>query len=387
MGDLPLRFDPQNFELDLRDDLRTDSVRLGLRHAVSPASLFVGSFIYEDLRLTSEIFGTSSRTDRTAYNPELQYLFRGRRFSAVSGAAYFGSEVTSGSGSSRTDFANMYIYTYLRLLPHTTLTVGASVDTLSSPVDDDTEVNPKLGIVWNPVPSTTVRAALFRTLQRPLISGQSIEPTQVAGFNQLFDDAGVGTDTWRYGVAVNQRLPRNMYIGAEFAHRELDISFVGIDLDTGITKPDRVTWTESLARAYFYWAPTDWLALSAEYQYERLKRSAEFPGAAEVVESDTHRVPLGLSVFTPGGFTARVRGTYVNQDGVFGDFSRGTVEGGDQFWILDASISYRLPRRWGLITLEGRNLLDQRFRYNDSDFGNPTFYPERLVLLRLTLAF
>ena len=55
--------------------------------------------------------------------------------------------------------------------------------------------------------------------------------------------------------------------------------------------------------------------------------------------------------------------------------------------MLDASIGYRLPKRFGLITLEGRNLLDHRFRYNDNDFGNPTLYPERLILLRLTLAF
>jgi tetratricopeptide (TPR) repeat protein len=386
-GDLPLRFDPTNFEPDQRDDFRTDSVRFGIRHVFNPASQIIGSFLFEDAGLKSEIFGTSSRTDRTAYNPELQYLFRGKHFSAVAGVAYFESEATTGAGRSDTDFANGYIYTYLRLLPRTTFTAGASVDSLSSPVNDTTQFNPKLGVIWNPIASTTVRAAVLRALQRPLIGGQAIEPTQVAGFNQLFDDAGVGGDTWRYGVAVDQRLSRDIYIGAEYARRDLEIAFEGIDLETGVTAPARADWTEDLVRAYLYWAPTNWLALTADYLYERLRRPAEFPGSAEVVESDTHRFPLGMAIFTPWGFTARVRGTYVDQQGVFGDFSRGTIEGSDRFWILDASLSYRLPKRWGLITLEGRNLLDQRFRYNDTDFGNPTFYPDRLVLLRLTFAF
>jgi hypothetical protein len=56
-------------------------------------------------------------------------------------------------------------------------------------------------------------------------------------------------------------------------------------------------------------------------------------------------------------------------------------------WILDASLSYRLLKRWGPITLEGRNLPDQRFGFHATAFGKHAFYPERLVLLRFTLAF
>jgi outer membrane receptor protein involved in Fe transport len=81
-----------------------------------------------------------------------------------------------------------------------------------------------------------------------------------------------------------------------------------------------------------------------------------------------------------------VTGTYVNQSGQFG-FLDNVQSGSDSFWVLDASIGYRLPKRLGLITLEGRNLLNEKFRYNDYGFGNPTFYPERLILLRVTLAF
>ena len=58
----------------------------------------------------------------------------------------------------------------------------------SSSVEDTNQFNPKFGIIWNPFPGTTVRAAAFRVLKRTLITDQTLEPTQVAGFNQFFDD-------------------------------------------------------------------------------------------------------------------------------------------------------------------------------------------------------
>ena len=59
--------------------------------------------------------------------------------------------------------------------------------------------------IWTPLAGHDVRAAVFRTLKRELISNQTIEPTQVAGFNQFFDDVN-GTDAWRYGVGIDQKI-------------------------------------------------------------------------------------------------------------------------------------------------------------------------------------
>ena len=38
------------------------------------------------------------------------------------------------------------------------------------------------------LPDLSLRAAYFRTLKRQLLFQQTIQPTQVAGFNQLYDD-------------------------------------------------------------------------------------------------------------------------------------------------------------------------------------------------------
>ena len=70
--------------------------------------------------------------------------------------------------------------------------LGASGDITSgdSPDYKDTnQFNPKFGAMWNPFPATTVRAAAFRVLKRRLITNQTLEPTQVAGFNQFYDDS------------------------------------------------------------------------------------------------------------------------------------------------------------------------------------------------------
>jgi hypothetical protein len=55
--------------------------------------------------------------------------------------------------------------------------------------------------------------------------------------------------------------------------------------------------------------------------------------------------------------------------------------------VADASISYRLPKRFGIVTLEGRNLTNERFRFQDTDPASPIVTPERYILLRFTLAY
>lgn len=73
-------------------------------------------------------------------------------------------------------------------------------------------MNPKVGFTWEFIPGTTLRAAAFRILKRTLINNQTLEPTQVAGFNQLFDDANL-TESWRYGGAIDQKSTENIFGG------------------------------------------------------------------------------------------------------------------------------------------------------------------------------
>jgi outer membrane receptor protein involved in Fe transport len=141
------------------------------------------------------------------------------------------------------------------------------------------------------------------------------------------------------------------------------------------------------------WTPFEQLALRTEYIYENFGREEDngFLGAEEFKELNTHRIPIGARYFHPSGFGAGAVATYVHQDGKFlvndglGGYS--IDKGDDQFWIVDASVSYRLPKLYGLISLEAKNLLDQEFNFQDTDPGNPRILPKRYILLSLVLSF
>jgi hypothetical protein len=206
----------------------------------------------------------------------------------------------------------------------------------------------------------------------------------VAGFNQFFLDNPDGTDSWRYGVGIDQKFAQSFFGGAELSKREMDVPF-----ENALTSSDDMAdWTQEMARAYFYWTPHRWLALSAEYQFEWVKRSPSPAfGEEQIARAETHRVPLGIGFFHPSGITMAIKTTYVDQDGRFVTPLGDTAPGDDRFWVVDAFLGYRLPRRWGYVSIGVKNLFDQRFNFQDSDPRNPFISPGRLVLGKLTLEF
>lgn len=403
-GDRDLRF-LGDFLPNLRDERETHLARLGLHHALSSRSDLIASFIYkhvnDNLRnrpVPSFDFEFASREN--GYLGELQHQFRFERLHVISGFGHVAidhreADVFDDEQSGKLitvdtkgrHHTNLYVYSQINYFKWATVTVGVSADFLKGLIVDRDQVNPKVGVTFNPLPNTTLRAAVFRTLKRSLISDQTIEPTQVAGFNQFFDD-GEGTNAWRYGVGVDQRFSPTLYAGAEVSKRNLEVPFLSTDHTTGQTSRQSVDWREYLARGYLYWTPHTWLAISGEYQFERFSRNQGF--VAGIKDVNTHRLPFGISLFHPTGFSGRLKATYVNQEGHFSpqnsppDFFQ---HGADRFWVVDAGVRYRLPNRFGFITVEARNLFDNRFRFQDTDPANPQIQPSRSVFVRLTLAF
>jgi hypothetical protein len=413
-GDLELRFFPDDFRPHNRETAETNTYRVGLRHAFSPGSILLGSFMYQNRDtslhdqpnvpfLKSIDFKTNGQE---SLSNEIQHLFRSKYFNVTSGLGYFTVDrkdkftaeldlppppLGPGPITSRDNFdgdvshVNLYLYSYINFFQNLTFTLGGSVDffdTDSTAAQSKDQFNPKFGITWEPIPGTTLRAAAFRTLTRTLITDQTLEPTQVAGFNQFFDELD-STESWRYGGALDQKFSENIFGGMEFSASDLTVPF-RLATPTGDSL-QRVDVNEYLGRTYLFWTPHPWLALSTEYQYERFKdeRGAAFP----FTELTTHRVPLGFRVFHPSGLSAYLRATYFNQSG---DFLRRGADffesGSDNFWTVDTAISYRLPKRYGFITVGVTNLFDEHFRYQETDLRNPIIQPARSVFARLTLA-
>ncbi|MGH7263826.1 MAG: TonB-dependent receptor domain-containing protein [Candidatus Rokuibacteriota bacterium] len=393
-GDLILRFDPDNFLPSLRQEDDVQTVRFGLRHEVVPDSTLLASLMYSTGDFHTEVApGTTLGTDERRYSGELQHLFRHARLNLVSGSGYFHVErddrfLDAPLVASSIRHGNLYAYSLLSLGAFTA-TVGASADLFSGGITDRDSLNPKLGLAWDPMPGTTVRGAAFRTFKRTLITNQTLEPTQVAGFNQFFDDPEA-TEAWRYGVGVDQAFGRvfggsPLYAGVEATRRDLTVP--ALDLTAAEPRVKETDETEDEARAYVYWAPHQWLAVGAEYLYERFERDPEASNEAQIAKVRTHRIPLWLAFFHPSGLMARVRTTGVSQEGTFRNAAGDLARGDDAFWVVDASVGYRLPRRWGLITLEARNLFDEHFRFQETDPVTPTIAPERTILFRFTLAY
>ncbi len=388
-GDPVLRFDPQLF---LPDRNRQDftSYRIGARYRFSPRSELVASAIALDSGVTNGQFGnTIIDQDFKTYIGEVQHTWRDRLFDIVTGVgayseknhtAFFGEVFESTPRAST-------IYTYGTVRPFgdaLSILVGVSFDHLDATDQlggSKNQTNPKVGLTWAITSSTVLRVASFRTLKRRFFANQTLEPTEVAGFNQFFDDQN-GTDARGAGAALEQRFSDRLFAGIDVERR-----FLKIPQD--FTTNEVFDWREHEGSAYVYWAPHDRVALSGRYKYERFERPPEFPGVEFFTEVTTHTMPLRLDFHHPAGFIARATATRVNQHGMFYS-SSGSPDpepGSSRFWVVDAALGYRFPKRLGMVTAEVKNLFDKSFQYQETDPLTPAFARHRVFFLRAAFAF
>ena len=103
----------------------------------------------------------------------------------------------------------------------------------------------------------------------------------------------------------------------------------------------------------------------------------------------THRLPIALTYFHPEGFFATAAPSFVRQEVTY---ETNDGEASDNFWVLDLSLGYRLPKRYGIVSLGAKNLTDERFHFEDTNLQtsepvNPLFQPRRFFYAQFTLAF
>ena len=410
-GDIEQVWDPDDFSPKNDRDLDQDSIRAGLRWSPDANSDLLLSMIYSDTndkerQFQDTIFGELDGTGRfkdKGYQPEAQYLYRADWFNLTAGAAYYfiDRDETIDSTLGGEPFVNTedsfnitdprgYLYGNFTAPSPVIWTLGLSADDYEEAAIEARRVNPKLGVQWNVTPDVRLRAAAFQVVKGPLSTNRSLEPTQVAGFNQFFDD-NAGTVSQRLGVGSDWRLTDNLFVGAEATWRFLDVQYFLDDNDTSRS----TNWREQTHRIYANWAPFDRWAFTAElsYDYFSAQNSQLTEGSTVPKDLTTYSAPLGVRYYHPSGFFAGAGVTFVHQEVNRADDNELDIgDGNSTFTLLDAQVGYRLPKRFGLITFQISNILDQKFDYQDDSFrdsqDSPSvgpYIPQRQAMLYLTL--
>jgi tetratricopeptide (TPR) repeat protein len=419
-GDLAFNFDPESFRRDQRIDRDQDTARLGLRYAPAPGSTFLLSYIgsdREEQQIYSESLGgpffldVNARAKEDGSQYEGQYLGKGDRWNVVTGVAASdvdrdintAAEVTEDGApvfavddvaQREIEHRRGYVYANVRFSEPVTWTLGASYDDYQEQPLEIDSFNPKLGVQWNLTDQFLLRAAAFRVVKPALVSNRTLEPTQVAGFNQLFDDINA-TRSSRYGGGFDWRMAPTLAIGGETTWRDIEEPVFGVDFESGETSVRFEDRDEQYHQLYLYWTPSDRVGVNAKVVYDLFESeigdATELSNLPERVR--TLSLPVGVSYFAPSGLFGTLGATYVDQKVRRSEFST-QGQGDDQFFLVDVALGYRLPKRAGVLSLGINNLFDRAFNYQDDSYrqfrDEPAigpYFPQRTIIGRITLNF
>ena len=393
-GDLALDFDPLDpatFSLVQRRDIDQNTLRIGLHATDRTNSDIIMSLLStkreEHVTILPGLIEDDLEDEGVQF--EAQYLYLREVWSAVAGGGYYNIDrdqeilrpsVTDRLTSDR-EQSNLYTYTHVKYPRNFKWIFGLGYDDFEQSPISVQEVSPKAGLLWDITERIRLRAAAMKTVKRALAVDQTIEPTQVAGFNQFFDDLN-GTTAKRYGIGFDVRVTDNLYAGVEVSGRELQVP-------SGEDFEDR---TEGNYRGYLYQTlGRDW-TITLEAEYDRFESElGNDPDVPRVL--GTLSFPLTVRYFHPKGPFSAFRLTMAYQDVEREDLSE-LPEGSDTAALLDAMIGYRLPNRRGIFSLQVNNMLDRGVKLQDDNFRsshentqNTRFFPDRTILARATLAF
>ncbi|MGH9891598.1 MAG: TonB-dependent receptor, partial [bacterium] len=336
-GDLTFRFEPTERQLERqltqRRSLDLNNYRLGFNVKPLPGSTVLASLIYQDGKVEIATPGNVTTLRPDGAGAELQYLFDSPVVDVVAGGGYFDVDIElepSGDIIDRRNY-NAYMYSYLHFPKDFTWTLGVGYDAL-----DDTQLGtvnsakPKIGMLWNPFAGTTVRLGAFRAVSRALFATQTIEPTNIAGFNQFFDDPN-GTESVRYAAGIDQRFTQDVTGGFEFSERDLDIPVGG--------QSTILNREETLHRGYVHWSPSSRWAVALEYLRDDFENEESLLGGP--LDTTTHLAPLRISYFHPNGFFARLGVSFIAQE--VGDAQRASPlkDDGEAAVVVDTGLGYR----------------------------------------------
>ena len=247
------------------------------------------------------------------------------------------------------DIKSKSLYTYLNWFPSDdlTFTLGASRDSHEDSNAGNEiifhRVNPKLGLQWQLSPAANLRAVYLETTKHPLVAEATLEPTQVAGFTQMYDDPNQ-TISRLQGVGIDLGLGERLAITVEQTERKTD--FVAVN-QYFTEKHLHAVMTAILG--------TQW---TASVGYDRVH---DHVVDALGFELETTTYPITVSYRSPAGYFADIAWTTFDQHWQ----PVGTPAVDTRFDALNLSGGYRWNRGRYQIRFGVDDLLDDVEEYRD----------------------
>jgi len=404
-GDTAIGYNPRLSDPDLRRELESFTQRVGWHHRFGPESHLLGQFLYLDRTLHLDdksqpppilafpLENQKQREESKGLRGELQQIWDLPTLSMVAGGNLLDSSSEKSESRIYPNFGfqaashadiperarRAYAYSTLHLGHDADLTIGGNYSWLElsarsePPYNNDTiqrdRFNPKAGLTIYPTDQITLRGSYLENFGGAgSIDLESIEPTQVAGFNQLFDDAPAARARL-VAVGLDYKLPKSTYFGVELTSRRVCETFGYADNPIGNGSDATVFFdrqrTDKLARTYLYRVFNRRLTATVDYSYldqEADNRHIQI-GDSTIDESQTHRVRVGLNYFFPNGWFSSLIGTWRYQNLKDFEPQDDVVNGTRDFWIWDGTVGYQFPKRTGYVAVSFNNLFDRTFRY------------------------
>jgi tetratricopeptide (TPR) repeat protein len=332
-------------------------------------------------------------------------------------------------------------YAYDTWRPFRTLSITAAVsyDRLSYPtnhrnppiVDSESSrarVSPKAGLIWNPTGNLVLRAAYARSLGGVSFDESvQLEPTEVAGFNQVFRTiisesliGSVAAPTYESGgLLIENKFSSGTYAGVQATIVRSDVnrragifegsadSFGNINAPiVASSTPQTFRYEEdNLLLTLNQLVGSEW-SFGARYQvtfsdlqtiFSGLPKSVlvaslppgptqEFfpsPSFADSRQKATlHQAQIFALYNHPSGFFGRVEEYWAQQSNV----GYGPDIPGDEILQLNVYAGYRFRRNYGDITLGFLNLTDQNYKLNPLNYYSE-LPRDRTLQVRVRLNF
>jgi Flp pilus assembly protein TadD len=431
--------DDRNRIEDIDEYLRT-----GVRPQVSRSLIFTrdaagtitgGLLLPLDLRYHSAF---------TTYTGEVNQIWETDRNTAVAGArfqagefqtrdrldnppefagSFFTDPAALHDFSSRFDRQSFYLYDTFRPVAGLSVTGGISYDRLhfptnyrNPPITSDeatrSRVSPKAGIIWNPVGNLVFRGVYARSLGGVSFDRSvSLEPNQVAGFNQLgrsvISESVVGSvaapKQENAGILVESKFRLGTYVSMEGTLVRSDVdrrlgTFDAVVRNgrivapiTASSTPQRLEYEEKnllftanqlLGDRWSFGARYQVSASELETIFKEVPRAA-LPGLAQSQQRATlHQAQLFALYNHPSGFFGRAEVYGASQSN--GGYSPDAP--GDEVVQFNLHAGYRFRRNYGDISVGLLNAGDEDYNLNPLNYYNE-LPRERSLGLRVRLNF